>query len=52
VAVSIGVKLPENGLVRPFNAAIECDLNGILKERRDCKRFWGCIRDGNECKDG
>jgi hypothetical protein len=31
--------LPEDGLLRPKHVAIECDFNGILKQRRDCERF-------------
>jgi hypothetical protein len=31
VAVSIDVKFPEYGLVRPKHVAIKCDLNDVLK---------------------
>jgi hypothetical protein len=32
--------LPEDGHVKPKHVAIECDFNGILKQRSDCEWFW------------
>jgi hypothetical protein len=37
VAVSTGEHLPEDGHVKPKHVAIECDFNGILKQRSDCE---------------